>query len=132
MKLKELDIFIGNLLTDFDTKSLPNLPNISGIFNQCDISYAIIKGESDNANNYCDVNFQVSVSKESRITDIDDDSLYDLIHAVIYQLNKKKYPDGGLIKFTSFELFTPDSGKWRALLDFQVSIPIDIFVEDNC
>lgn len=131
MKLKELDIFIGNLLVDFDTKSLPNLPNISGIFNQSDISYALIKGESDNANNYCDVNFQISVSKESRI-DNESSSLYDLVYAVIYQLNKKKYPNGGLIKFTSFELFTPDSGKWRALLDFQVLVPIDIYVDDNC
>lgn len=131
MKLKELDIFIGNLLTDFDTKSLPNLPNISGIFNQSDISYAIIKGETDNANNYCDVNFQISISKESRIDD-ESSSLYDLIYAVIYQINKKKYPNGGLLKFTSFELFTPDSGKWRALLDFQVLVPIDIYVDDNC
>lgn len=131
MKLKELDIFIGNLLVDFDTKSLPNLPNISGIFNQSDISYALIKGESDNANNYCDVNFQISVSKESRI-DNESSSLYDLVYAVIYQLNKKKYPNGGLIKFTSFELFTPDSGKWRALLDFQVLVPIDIYADDNC
>lgn len=128
MKLKDLDIFIGNLLTGFDTKPLPDLPNISGIFNQSDISYAIINGDAE-TNDFCNVTFQISVSKVSRIDDTN--SLYDLIYAIIYQLNKVKYPNGGLIKFLSFELFTPESGKWRALVNFQVLIPID-YVDDNC
>lgn len=132
MKLKELELFIGALLTNFNTKGLPNLPNIAGIFNQSDISYAIVKGEATASGNFCEVTFQISASKSDRIDTGDNTSLYDLIQGIVFTLNKIKYPSGGLINLESFELFTPESGKWRALLDFNVSIPIDSNVDDNC
>lgn len=128
MDITKVNLKIKELLTEFESKDLPKLPNLNGIFDTTDITYAVISGQTlTNDINIINVKFNVSIAATIRMIEDDTEeikNLYGLMSAVVYKLQKQKVKDGGLIRLTGFENFTPESGKWRSLLTFDVDIAI--------
>jgi hypothetical protein len=135
MNLTSLNLKISELLAFFQVRDLPYLPNLNGIFESTDITYALVSGQRlGDDRDYVTIKINVSVAATLRMSEQpleDEKNLYGLVSAVIYQLQKKKVEAGGLIRFLSFENFTPESGKWRSLLTFEVDIPIQSEVDFN-
>lgn len=140
MNLKLLNDDIIRFLSTLNAKDLPNLPNITGIFEQTEITFAIVSGSKSDDSYFMDVKVNFSIAATVRKdNEIDSEcfkesekiSLYNLVQDVIYKLHKRKVTGGKLLLITDFELFTPESGKWRALLSSQVSIPISSEVDNN-
>lgn len=131
MNLTDLNEQILIFLEDLNVKDLPRLPNLNGVFSQTDITVAIVSGQKlTNVRDAIEVTFNVSVSATARIPDKEntfdeETNLYQLVQLVIEKLEKKKVRNGGLIRLSTFENFTPDSGKWRSLLSFTVQMSID-------
>jgi hypothetical protein len=116
------------LLDEFEVKDLPNLPNIAGIFEQSELTFAIVSGSVDGE--YLNLSLNVSVACQLRF-DAGDDScpsyeerknLDSIVFGVIYKLHRKKLIGCGLMRLQQFENFTPESGKWRSLLTFEVPL----------
>lgn len=142
MDLNILSSTIRDSLVALNAKDLPNLPNLGGVFEQTDITYAIVSGQRIDTNTI-NIKFNVSIAATFRTRELDESNyyteaeeknLYSLIYQVVYILQKKKSVSGGLVRLLSFELFTPESGKWRGLLAFDVDVPIinQKDVLDNC
>lgn len=128
--------YIKNLLLPLDVKELPNNPNVSGVFEQTDITYAIKSGKYLDTG-YVELTLNVSVAAERR-TSVDEQdekkSLDDLTFSVVKCLHNKKIPNCKVIRLNEFENFTPDSGKWRTLISFTIpyNLMSDIDVDENC
>lgn len=138
MEIIELNGRIAELLKDFEVKDLPNNPNLNGIFEQTDITFAVISGQRADNSNYITIKLNVSIAatlrtkqEQNSYTDEDEKNLYGLMTAVVHKLQKKKIVGGGLIRLLSFENFTPESGKWRSLLTFDVDLPIQSEVDEH-
>lgn len=134
MNLKQLDEDITNLLKDFEVRELPNLPNLNGVIEQSDVTFAIISGSIVDKN-VIKIRINISLSAIFRkdvtpphqpcnYSNYEQTTLYGLLQAVVYKLQKQKVKEGGYLELVSFENFTPDSGKWRNLISFDVDIPI--------
>lgn len=123
---------IKQLLDDFEVKDLPNIPNLNGVFEQSEITFAIVSGSVDGE--YLNLSLNVSVASDLRVDAgassgcIEQKrSLDSIAFGVIYKLHRKKLKGCGLMVLESFENFTPESGKWRSLLTF--TIPFYIIYE---
>jgi hypothetical protein len=139
MNIKQLDDDINNLLRDFEVKNLPNLPNIGGVFEQSDITFAIVSGAIVDVN-IIKIRINISISAtfrkdfstpKSKYSSGEQSTLYGLLQAVIFKLQKQRVTNGGFLELVSFENFTPDSGKWRNLISFDVDIPIESEKDSN-
>ena len=125
---------IKELLDEFEVKDLPNIPNLNGVFEQSELTFAIVNGSVNG--DYLNLSLNVSVASDLRVdagvgaSSIEQKrSLDSIAFGVIYKLHKKKLKGCGLMVLESFENFTPDSGKWRCLLTF--TIPFYIIYEGN-
>lgn len=135
MNLKYVSETVLTTLIDYEVKDLPNQPNLNGVIEQSDITFAIISGQRNNDNATIKVVINVSISATFRIKNDRDDQqhLYGLMRGVINKLHNRKVPNnGGLIKLLNFENYAPESGKWRSLLTFEVDIYIENEKDDNC
>lgn len=139
MNIKQLDDDITNLLADFEVRTLPNLPNIGGIIEQSNITFAIVSGGIVD-NNIIKVRVNISISAtfrkdytptQTNYSSSEQSTLYGLLQAIIFKLHKQKVTNGGFIQLVSFENFTPDSGKWRNLISFDVDLPIETEKDSN-
>jgi hypothetical protein len=134
MDLISISNRIQELLTDYEVKDLPNTPNLNGVFEQTDITYAIVSGQrnSDTPASII-ININVSIAAIFRVENQIDEqkSLYGLMRGVTFKLHKQKVPNGKLLKLLSFENFTPESGKWRTLLTFDVQVDIENEKDEN-
>lgn len=127
MDLQGLNNRINELLTTFEYKDLPNYPNLNGVFNSTNITFAIISGQTTTDPDFINVKINFSIASQKRIKDEnnpDDENLYNLVQLLTYKLQKQKVAKGTLLRLSSFENFTPESGLWRSLLTFYCDIPI--------
>jgi len=141
IELPEINKNLLSLLSDFNVIDLPNIPNVSGVFEQTDISFAIVSGEAQK--DHLNTVVKISVAAERRtvseeagggcgyITE-EKANLYTLVSRLIFRLHNKKLPGCGLLKINSFECFTPDSGKWRAILTFSIPWYFDYEQAHKC
>lgn len=116
---------IKSLLDEFEVKDLPNIPNLNGVFEQSELTFAIISGSV--SGEYLNLVLNVSVASELRVdagvssnSSQQKRSLDSIVYGVIYKLHRKKLKGCGLMVLESFENFTPESGKWRSLLTFTI------------
>jgi hypothetical protein len=125
---------IADILQDYKIYDLPNQPNLGGIINQSEITYAIVSGSVNGE--YLNLSLNVSIASDMRHGDDDitnKKSLDVLVFDIIYKLHRTKLKGCGLTKLNNFENFTPESGKWRSLLTF--TIPLFLIyntLENNC
>jgi hypothetical protein len=139
MNLSGLNNKITELLSDFQYKDLPNLPNLNGLIESSDITSAIISGNRIDRD-IINVKINISVSATFRTnpikdicnyTDKEQKNLYSLIYAVVHKLQKRGVDGGGTLTLSSFENYTPESGKWRSLITFEVPMAIDSEIDEN-
>lgn len=131
MNLKEISANIFNLLEEFEVIDLPNYPNVVGIFNESTTTFVIDSGsfEIDGSQYLMNLSLKISLSSSSRIDDTDFTSLYTLISLIIQKLFKKILPNCRAINDPGFEIVSPESGAWKALLTF--NIPAYIYYDDG-
>lgn len=103
------------------TKTLPNNPNIGGILEETTIVFAVTEGSYEMKNI---VNLTLKVSLACQFRDepetLNAPVLNDLISLVINTLHRKAIPFCKPMNLVKFENFTPDSGKWRAMIEFSI------------
>jgi hypothetical protein len=116
---------IKTLLEDFEVKDLPNIPNLNGVFEQSELTFAIVNGSVEGE--YLNLSVNVSVASPLRYDDENNfltsdqkRSLDSVVFGIIYKLHRRKLKGCGMMVLQSFENFTPESGKWRSLLTFLV------------
>jgi hypothetical protein len=117
-----------------ETKTLPNLPNIKGILNETTIVHVVSSGEYETPN-LINLDLKVSLASEYREESEDESrkSINELISLIISVLHNRSLPQCKKIRFKKFEIFTPESGKWRSLLEFTIPMMLSIAndLEDN-
>jgi hypothetical protein len=127
MSFTDVSDQIKILLEDFEVKDLPNIPNLNGIFEQSELTFAIVNGSVEG--NYLNLSVNISVASPLRYNDDDENnyltsdqkrSLDSVVFGIIYKLHRRKLKGCGTMVLQSFENFTPESGKWRSLLTFLV------------
>ena len=133
MKLAEFNNLIEITLAELAVRDLPNSVNSEGIINQTNVTYAIASGKVSSDPNFLTVRLNISIAADYRRDNVEEKecltykeviSLYSLIERVTYLLHKTKIKGGSLIRLVGFENFTPESGKWRCLMNFDGDIPI--------
>lgn len=102
------------------SKTLPNSTNLTGMMKSSNIFFIISEGEYSDKNTVR-LSLKVSVSSENRINDTSETSLNTLIDTVIDALHKKPVARCKSCDFSKFELFTPESGKWLATIEFDLT-----------
>lgn len=134
---------IKNILVDLQPRNHYEFPNVYGIFNESEIVIDISEGEalgSDPANNaYVKLVIKVSIAIDKKSTTNSEyvqgeKDLDSLISLVIATLRLKVIPNSERIKFVNFQKFTPESGKFRALLEFSVNTlvtPIEDWIKQD-
>lgn len=128
MYLPAITKSIAKLLVDFEMKELPNYPNLYGVYEQSQVIYEITEGEDDGLSfteDIINLTLKVSLACEQRTNKNDDFvsveyDLESLISYLIQKLRKAMIPGCKLIQFRNFQKFAPDSGKYRALLTFNI------------
>lgn len=123
MNLKEISLDIYNLLEEFKVVDLPNYPNVAGLFNQSTTTFVIDSGsyESDGTEYLMNLTLKISVASENRIVDTEESSsLYTLISLILQKIFKKIIKNCRPIDNPTFEITTPESGAWKALLTFRI------------
>jgi hypothetical protein len=127
MNLNEISRHIGVHLESLqDTRTLPNAPNLGGSLNETSIVF-IIQGGSFETPSLINLDLKVSIAcdfrEESQIED--KRSLNELISLIISSTHNTTFPNCRKTQFSKFEIFTPDSGKWRSLIEFTVPSRIE-------
>ena len=135
MDLKAINLELIELLKNFEVHDLPNKPNIRGIFNSSDITIAISNGVRSSIKGFITLTIQISVASSERLVSTVDEenSLYELIELLLNNLEDKKLKNSGHLQIQSFENLIPESGKWRAILVFNLQTPIkSAKYQDEC
>lgn len=106
-----------------ETRTLPNNPNLGGILKETTIVHVITSGEYETPN-LINLDLKVSLACEYREDSANDDrkSLNELITIIIATLHNSFIPGCKKTQFKKFEIFTPESGKWRALIEFETPV----------
>lgn len=111
------------------TKTLPNNPNIGGILEETTIVFAITEGSYEMMGI---VNLTLKVSLACQFREepetLNAPVLNNLISLVINTLHRKVIPFCKPMNLVKFENFTPDSGKWRAMIE--LTIPAHMVTPD--
>lgn len=130
MNLSEITDNLRVLMSEFQAKELPNYPNVLAVFQQSEIVYEITDGETATDNlieSTINLTLKIAVSSRTRTND-DNNSPRDLntlISVLVNTLRKKNLPNCKNIRFNSFTKFTPESGLWRAILNFTIVAYLD-------
>lgn len=135
MNLPEINKSIKNLLQGLDYKELPNYPNIVGIVNESTITFIVASGTYDNESNYMELELRLSIACDKRTTDEQSieqlDNLEELIGFIIRKFHKRPIKNCKPILNKSFEITTPESGKWKAFILFRIYTELDSEYEDS-
>lgn len=132
MNLTVISENIQSILNDLEaTKTLPNSPNIGGILEETTIVFAITEGNYE-VMGIVNLSLKVSLACQFREEPetLNAPVLNDLISQTINTLHRKSIPFCRPMNLVKFENFIPDSGKWRAMIEFlipahMVSINVD-------
>lgn len=133
---------IKALLSQLDYGTLPIYPNIVGFINQHTITYIIASGKY-NEDDYIDLELRISIATQKRAredlpseppSDLDskiEENLDDLIDLILKKFHKRPLKGTRPIKAKSFEVTTPQSGKWRALVLFSITTTLESDYENE-
>lgn len=129
MNLPEISKNVGRILKEFGAKELTTYPFLYGIYEQSEVVFDIGSGviESNNLiETVINLSLTIGIACEKRtVDDSGEDSdterdLESLISALIIKLNKTTLPGTKRFQFQRFTKLTPESGKWRAALVFNI------------
>lgn len=136
MDLSKITDDLKILMSEFQAKELPNQPNVLAVFQQSEIIYEITDGEVTTDNlieSIINLRLKIAVASKTRTHEDDDTGkdLNTLISVLINKLRKKTLPNCKKITFNSFNKFTPESGLWKAVLNFTIQAYLDDDLEDT-
>ncbi len=136
MNLNELITNIDKLLENYDYYKLPNRPNVGGKVQQTTVLYAIESGVINKENNrWVDVKikFLLSAMFNQQLETNKDINLNQLIQEFIHHMNMKRVSPVGLLRFQNFDIFTPEHGTWKTMIEFNTTIELicESFLDDQ-
>jgi hypothetical protein len=135
MYLPNISKSVRSLLEDFSIKELANYPNLYGVYTQSEIVLDISEGEANNdsiSDEIINLTLKISIAtakstnEKTEYTEADRD-LETIISLIIKRVRKAVLPGTRRISFQKFQKFTPESGKHRALLTFNIPAYITDF-----
>ena len=128
-----------SLLEDFSIKELANYPNLYGVYTQSEIVIDISEGETNNdtiTDEIINLTLRVSIAtakatnEKTEYSESDRD-LESIISLIIKRVRKSVLPGTKRISFQKFQKFTPESGKHRAIVTFNVPAYITDFENES-
>jgi hypothetical protein len=126
-------------LEDFSIKELANYPNLYGVYTQSEIVIDISEGETNNdtiTDEIINLTLRVSIAtakatnEKTEYSESDRD-LESIISLIIKRVRKSVLPGTKRISFQKFQKFTPESGKHRAIVTFNVPAYITDFENES-
>lgn len=139
MYLPNISKSVRSLLEDFSIKELANYPNLYGVYTQSEIVIDISEGETNNdtiTDEIINLTLRVSIAtakatnEKTEYSESDRD-LESIISLIIKRVRKSVLPGTKRISFQKFQKFTPESGKHRAIVTFNVPAYITDFENES-
>jgi hypothetical protein len=139
MYLPNISKSVNTLLEDFSIKELSNYPNLYGVYRQSEIVLDISEGEANNDSindEIINLTLRISIAtgkatNEKLEYSQADNDLETMISLIIKKVRKAVLPGTKRISFSKFQKFTPESGKHRAILTFNVPAYITDFENES-
>lgn len=125
MNISQLVTNINSLLTAYSYYEKPNQPNIGGEVKQSELSYVIESGSVSSSDvDIVDVTVKfLLTSDKSKVNNVlPAENLNSKIQSLIYDLHKQRVSEVGVLSFQNFQMFSPESGKWRAVIEFLTQV----------